>query len=142
MIRDIRNGRAVGCDSVGDRWSRVIQVLCFNQDFTDAEKAFFQFRVVDAAGEVLKLDREIRILHLAGKRIFQTSLKRYGAVDVQLGSRKKGWSKEGKTLDVIPMRMSDQKMDAMRGGAAEHVQAENTYPRAAVEYKCCALLGA
>src|SRR5438128_11923980 len=126
MIRDIRNGRAVGCDSVGDRWSRMIQVLCFDQNFTDAEKAFFQFRVVDAAGEVLKLDREIRILHLAGKRIFQTSLKRDGAVDVQLGSRKKGGRKEGKTLDEIQMRIFDQKMDAIRRRASVHSQAVRT----------------
>ena len=113
----------------------MIQVLRFNKYVADSKRTFFELRVVNAAGKVLKLYREIRILHLAGKRIFQTSLKRYGAVYVQLGSRKKGWSKEGKPLDVIPMRMSDQEMDAMRGGAAEHIQTENTYPGAAVEHR-------
>src|SRR5437867_2036315 len=81
MIRDVRHGGTVTGNSIRNRRSRVVQVLRFDQDFTDPEETFFQFRVMKAAGEILELDGKIRILHLARERFFETVLKCSRSVD-------------------------------------------------------------
>src|SRR5205807_1870108 len=113
----------------GDCGSRVIQVLRLDQDFADAEETFFKLGVMDAAPEVLQLHRKVRILHLAGKRVFETALKCGRAVDVQLISWEKGRSEKRKSLNVVPMRVADQQMDSLRSGARQHVQSEQSNTR-------------
>src|SRR5436309_16047193 len=101
MIRDVRHGGTVTGNSIRNRRSRVVQVLRFDQDFTDPEETFFQFRVMKAAGEILELDGKIRILHLARERLFEAVLKCSRIVDVQFRSGKECRSAERHAMDVI-----------------------------------------
>src|SRR6266853_1548567 len=98
----------------------MVQVLRFNKYFANPEETLLQFRVVDVAYKVLKLNGKVRILHLAGKRILETALKCNRAVDVQFSAGKESGSEEWKPLNMIPVRVTDQKMNTMRTGPAQH----------------------
>src|SRR5947199_6050956 len=135
MIRDVRHGRTVTGNSIRNRRSRVVQVLRFDQDFTDPEETFFQFRVMKAAGEILELDGKIRILHLARQRFFETVLKCSRTVDVQFRSGKECRNEEWKSLDVIPVRVADQEMNPVRTRSGQHIQTKQTYTCSAIEHK-------
>src|SRR5262249_35258184 len=107
VIRDVRDRGTVKGKSICNRWGRVGQVLRFDQDFTDPEETLFQFRVMHLSCAILKLDGEIRRLHLARQRLFQTVLKCGRCVDVQVRSRKACRSEEWKSLDVIRVGVAD-----------------------------------
>ena len=119
----------------------MVQVLRFNEYFANPEEALFQLRVVNMARKVLELDGKVRILHLAGKRIFETALKGSRAVDVQLSPRNESGSKERKPLNVIPVGVTDQKMNTMRTWTAQHVQAEHSNARATIKDQSRAVPG-
>ena len=140
MIRDVRHGGTVTGNSIRNRRSRVVQVLRFDQDFTDPEETFFQFRVMKAAGEILELDGKIRILHLTRQRFFQTALKCSRTVDVQFRSGKECRSEEWKSLDVIPVRVADQEMYPVRTGSGQHIQTEQPNTCSAIEHERSAAL--
>ena len=120
---------------------RVIEVLSFDKNIADAEEALFELGVMKAAGQFLELDREIRILHLAGKRIFETSLESRRTVDIQLGSGQESRGEERETLNVIPVRMPDQQMNAMRAGTSQHVQTKNPNACAGIQDERCSIRG-
>ena len=120
----------------------MVQVLRFNKNFANPEETFLQLRVVDVAREVLKLNGKVRILHLARERFLETALLRNRAVDVQFSAGKESRSEEWKPLNMIPVRVTDQKMNTMRTGPAQHVQAKHSNAGAGIEHKCRPVHGA
>jgi hypothetical protein len=142
MVRDVCHYRTIRGNPVRDRWRCMVQVLRFNKDFTDPEKAFLELCIVNPACEVLHLDREVRVLHLTRKRIFETPLERNRAVNVQLASGQKCGREKRKSLNMIPMRVADQQMNSMRTQALEHVETKQAYSGTAVENDSCAIVGA
>src|SRR5689334_21403137 len=102
MIRNVGDRRAISSKTICNRRRRVIQILRLDQNVTDSEETFFKLCVMQAACELMKFYREVRVLHLAGKGILEAALKRGGTVYVQLSAGEECRSKEGKSLNVIP----------------------------------------
>ena len=119
----------------------MIEVLRLYKDIADAEETFFEFCVMYPAGEVLKFDGEVRILHLSRQRIFQASLKRARTINIEFAAGKKGRSEKWEALDVIPVRVANQEMNAMGSGPAKHVQSKHTNTRPTIEHERRAVLG-
>jgi hypothetical protein len=94
----------------------MIQILSFHQDVAKPEKTFFEFGEVDPARKVLEFHREIGILHLSGQRVFEAALKAGWSKDIQLTVWEKRRRKKRETLDVIPVRVSDQQIKAVNSG--------------------------
>src|SRR5262245_28701 len=116
VIRDVHHRGSTAGNAVRDRWRRVVQILRFDQDFTNPKEPFLQFREMNSAGEVMQLYREVGVLHLSGQRVFKTSLKPGRSVDVQFCARKKSRSEERETLNVIPMSVADQQVNPVGSG--------------------------
>jgi hypothetical protein len=68
---------------------------------------------MNSARQLVKLDGEVRILHLPGQRVFKTALESGRRVNIQLHPGKKCGSEEWKPLNVVPVRVTDQKINAM-----------------------------
>ena len=66
---------------------------------------------MDTRAQVAHLDREIRVLHLTGHRLFETALEADRRVDVQLGAGQERGDEEGKALDVIPVGVADEEVE-------------------------------
>src|SRR6516164_929549 len=141
MIRDVGNRGLVGGDAISNGRRSVIKVLRFDQDVANAEESFFKLRIVDAARQILKLHREIGVLHLPGKRILKTTLECRRSVDVQLCSGKECGSEKGETLNVVPVRMANQEMNPMGTRPAQHIETKDTNSCAAIEDEICTIIG-
>ena len=75
VVGHVGDGGTATTNPVGNCWRSVIEILRLDVDIADAEKSFFEFSVVKTASQFLQLHREVRILHLARKRVFETPLK-------------------------------------------------------------------
>jgi hypothetical protein len=64
------------------------------------------------AGQILKSDRKIGILHLPGESFLQAMLEVPRGIEMQFSVREEGGIEEGEALDVIPMGMADTEMQA------------------------------
>src|SRR5215510_4400105 len=142
MVGNISHRSAVRGYAVTDGRGLVIQILRLHQDVTDAEKAFFDFVVVNSACQVLQLDREVRILHLPGKGVLQTALECRGAVDVQLGAWYERRSEKRKALNVIPMGMADEQVNPLGAGSSQEIETQRPDAGSAVQHDGSAVLGA
>src|SRR6185436_8927731 len=100
--------RSSGADAIGNRRRRVIQVLRFDEDVSEAEETLFEFREMNAARKILQLHRKIRVLHLSGKRVFKAALKSRRRENIQLAFGEKCRREKWKALDVVPMCVTDQ----------------------------------
>ncbi len=142
VIRGVGDGGTAARDSIRDGRRRVIQVLRLDQHVADAEEALVELGEVDARAQIAELHREVRVLHLPGHRLFQPALKAERRVDVQLGARHERRDEEGKALDVIPVGVPDQEMQARRERDLREVEAQAAGARAAVENDQCAVTAA
>src|SRR5439155_1033181 len=77
-----------------------------------------------ARAQIAELHREVRVLHLPGHRLFQPALKAERRVDVQLGARHERRDEEGKALDVVPVGVPDEEMQARRERDLREVEAQ------------------
>ncbi len=134
VIGGVGDAGASARDAVGDGRRRVVQVLGLDQHATDAEEALVELGEVDARAQIAQLHREVRVLHLPGHRLFQAALEAEGGVDVQLGPGHEGGDEEGKALDVIPVRVTDEEVEAGRLGHLGEMQAEAAGAGATVEH--------
>src|SRR5436309_3051999 len=114
MIGDVCDGRTISRNSIRNGWRRVIQILRLHQNIANAEESFLQLGVMNTSGEILKFYRKVRILHLAGKGILKIALECGRSVNVQFGTWNKGGNEKGKSLDMIPVSMTDEKVNPMR----------------------------
>jgi len=113
------------------RW--VIQVTCPNRDVCDLKGAFYKLMVSDSRAEVVQLDWEVGILHLAFEGIPQRSVHSFGCIKVPLILWREERREEWDTLDVVPMRMAEQYVSPERlAMRSEQILAELPYAGSAV----------
>ena len=112
MVRHVGQRRLMTGDAVGQRRRSVIQVLRLHEHLTDAEKPFIQFREMNAAPEVVQPHGEVGVLHLPGNGVLHAAMEAGVGVDVQLGVGVESRTEERKALDVVPMGMPDEEVDA------------------------------
>ena len=134
VVGRVGDGRAVAGHAVGDRGRGVVQELRLDQHAADAEEPLVELREVDARAQVAHLDREVRVLHLAGHRLLEPALETDRRVDVQLGARQERGDEERKALDVIPVGVADEEVEPKGlGHRLDQMQAELAGAGAAIE---------
>ncbi len=134
VVGRVGDRRAVAGHAVRDGRRGVIQELRLDEHAPDAEKPLVQLREVDARAQVAHLDREVRVLHLPGHGLLEAALKADRRVDVQLGARQERGDEEGKALDMVPVGVADEQVQANRlRHRLRQVQAELAGAGAAVE---------
>ena len=142
MVRDVGQRRLMTGDAVGQRRRGVIQVLRLHEHLTDAEKPFIQFREMDAAPEIVQPHRKVGVLHLPGKGVLHAAMEARVGVDVQLGVGVEGGAEEREALDVVPMGMPDEEVDAEGlGRGLQEVMAQPPGARPAVQDDDRAVIG-
>ena len=134
VVGDVGDARAVAGHAVGDGGRGVIQVLRLDQHLAHAKESLVELVEVDARAQVAQLHREVRVLHLARHRLLEPALEAHRRVDVQLGSGQERRDEEGEALDVIPVRVADEEVEAHRlRDRLRQVHAELAGAGAAVE---------
>jgi hypothetical protein len=92
--------------------ARVVQVTGSDLNGTQVKDALGKLVVAYSGAELAKRHWKIRILHLPGEGILQALPQTLRRVYVPFVSLDEEWREKGKTLDVIPVRVSDQEMPA------------------------------
>src|SRR4030095_5809700 len=115
-VRLLRGGvdtsHAAGFQAVTQRKSGVVQVTGGDLNRAEVKGALGELVVADRGAELAKCHREILVLHLPGEGILQALPQTLRRVDVPFVSRDKERRKKRKTLDVVPVRVSEQEMTA------------------------------
>src|SRR5260221_11711103 len=78
--------------------------------------------VSDRRIELFQQNRKIGVLHLPCESLAYRLRETVGRINVPLVARHKQRSKEGPTLDVVPMRVADQHMADQRPWSGLHEQ--------------------
>src|SRR5262245_13944630 len=88
----------------------MIQRQTLHQDAANFLAPIIEVVGSDFGPERSEPDGEVIRLHLAGQELKKTVVTLPGAVDQETISRHIGRAEEGKTLDVIPMRVAEQQV--------------------------------
>jgi hypothetical protein len=93
---------------------RMIQIMRNNVYVADPEDALDQIMIMNRSFELIRSYGKVGVLHLPSERFSHGLRQTLRTVDVPFvtGYEKRG--KERKTLDVIPMRVTDENMTAQR----------------------------
>src|SRR5262245_34008202 len=105
---------------VTQRKSGVVQVTGGDLNSAEVKGAFAKLVIADRGAELAKRYREIRVLHLPCEGILQALPQTLRRVDVKFVSLDEERRKKGKTLDVVPVRVSEQEMTAYGVLARRH----------------------
>ena len=143
VVGDVAHGGAVALQSIRKRERRVVEVLRAHHHVVDVEHALDELVVADPASELIDRDGEVRIAHLCGKRLAKRFVHATRAVNAPL-ARAVERGEERQSLDVVPMRMAEQKRTRRRFpvGRSKNVRPEQTGPGATVEHDAGAASGA
>jgi hypothetical protein len=142
VIGDVRDGGPGASHPVGDGRGGVVQVLGLDQHVADPEKALLQLGEVDPRAQVSQLDREVGVLHLPGHRLLEALLEPERRVHVELGPGQERGDEERKALDVIPMGVADEQVQAHGGGEGpDQMEPQLARAGAAVQHDDRAVLG-
>ena len=113
----------------------MIQVLGGDAHATDCQCSLAEIVITDRRGQLREGDRKIWMLHLRGQNCFEALAQAARRVEIPLAAFGEHRREEGKALDMVPVRMSDQQV-AMHGmlGLCHQRQPETMGARAAVQH--------
>jgi hypothetical protein len=114
MISGIHHHRTTGLNPVSQSPARVIEIAGCHLDVRNLEQSLHEVMIANGSAELLEGDREIGVLHLPRKSLFEAFSKPSWGIDVPDISRNKERSKEWEALDMVPMGVGDQQV-AMHG---------------------------
>ena len=114
VIDCIDHSDAVGLDAIPERKCRMVQVLGDDAHARDRKLSLDEVVIPDGGVELLQRHREIRVLHLAGERRFELLPHAAWGVEIPLVAGDEQRREEGETLDVIPVRVSNEQVAAQR----------------------------
>lgn len=142
MVDQVNHRYPVGLDPVAQRHGRVIEVLRRHSRAADRVDALGQVVIDDLGGQLVEFDGKIGKLHLAGEHVMQGAAAAFRTIDRNGISPYEGWTEEGETLDVIPMRVAEENAHAQVFLALRHeVGGESMRTRTAIEDKKIASVG-
>jgi diguanylate cyclase (GGDEF)-like protein len=108
VVNQVHHRHAVGLDPVAHRHGRVMKKLCSDPHPADRVDALGQVVVGDRSRELVQLDRKVGEFHLTGEHVMQRAAAAFRAMDRNRVPFDKSRSEEGETLDVIPVRVSQE----------------------------------
>src|SRR4030095_6951166 len=86
----------------------------------EVKGAFAKLVVADRGAELAKCHREILVLHLPGEGVLQALPQTLRRVDVKFVPLDEERREKRKTLDVVPVRVSEQEITAYWALARRH----------------------
>src|SRR5207247_8921222 len=100
---------------------RMVQIARGDADVIDLETTLDEVMKKDAGTELIECDREVNVLHLSGKRVAKRLAETGRPIDIPVTSVNKQRRKKRKSLDVIPMRVTEQDAATQRSsGFSQH----------------------
>ena len=97
----------------------MVHVLRSDNHVADSEITFGQLVKMDLRAHLIEAHGEIGILHLPSERVLQGLPQPFGSIDVPFVSWDKERSKEGNSLNMIPMSVADKDMTFENGLAGD-----------------------
>src|SRR6266481_4335815 len=122
VIGSVDHRHATGFQAVTKRKPGVVLVTGSDLNGAEVKGAFDKVMVANRGAELAKCHREIRVLHLPGEGILQALPQTLRRVDVPFVPLDEERREKGKTLDVVPVRVSEQEMTA-HGALARRYEA-------------------
>src|SRR4051812_29636851 len=86
----------------------MVQVAGSDLNIIDTESSLHQIVKASGGSHVIECERRIVVLHLAGEGLAQRLPKPGGAVNIPMTSAHEQGRKKWKSLDVIPVCMTDK----------------------------------
>ena len=97
----------------------MIEILGDHPHAAEREAALDKVVIADGGAELRQGDGEIGVLHLPGQGSFQLLSQAARSIDVPFVARAEEGREERESLDVIPVRVRDEKMSARRRPAGD-----------------------
>jgi hypothetical protein len=110
VITGVGDGSSVRLEAVAEGQCGMVEVRRSNVDVGYVELAFHELVIPHGGPKLVERDREVCGLHLSTQRLSQRAGKPSRCVDVPFEARNEEWLEERDPLDMVPMRMSDQKV--------------------------------
>src|SRR5262245_38057887 len=108
VIGGIDQDYPIGLQPISQGEVRMVQVARGDTYVVQGECALDEVMVADRGTELLQGDRKIGILHLPGESLLQVSTQATRTIDIPDMARHEQRGKEGKALNVVPVRMRNQ----------------------------------
>src|SRR5262245_41818710 len=142
VISNVDHRHAAGFQAITQRKPGVVQVTGSDPNGAKIKSALAKLVVTNRGVELTKRHREILVFHLPGECIFKPLPQTQRRVDVPFVAWNEKWRKKRKTLDVVPVRVSEQEMTAYWSFARCHqASAQIMRAGAAVEDNQCPVRG-
>ena len=144
VIARIDHTRTVDLEAIAERQRRVVEVLGDDGRVLDRQLSFDEIVIVDVGTELIDRDREVRVLHLSGKRLGQGVAETPRAVDVPVVVGPEHRGEERKPLDVVPVGVADQQVsvDRLTFGPLAEIETQPVRTRTAVDDEQGSCIGA
>ena len=133
VIAAIGNRCAVGLKAVPQRQPRMIQVARRHLYIIDLKRAFQQIVVADFGTKLLGRYRKISVLHLAAQGVPDALMQPLGAINVPLPVWRKKRCKKRDALNVVPVRMTDEKVAAFALTTPDQFLSQRVRSRSAID---------
>src|SRR5437868_4644617 len=99
----------------------MVQVARGDVDVIDLEATLDEVMKKDASTELIECDWEVNVLHLSGKRVAKRLAETGRPIDIPVTPGNKQRRKKRKSLDVVPMRVTEQDATTQRSsGFSQH----------------------
>src|SRR5678816_954507 len=121
VVTSIDHAGAAHLQPIAEGEGRMVQVARGDVDVIDLETTLDEVMKKDAGTELIECDREVNVLHLSGKRLAKRLAEPGRPIDIPVTPGNKQRRKKRKSLDVIPMRVTEQDAATQRSsGFSQH----------------------
>ncbi len=121
VVTSIDHAGAAHLQPIAEGEGRMVQVARGDADVIDLETTLDEVMKKDAGTELIECDREVNVLHLSGKRVAKRLAETGRPIDIPVTPGNKQRRKKRKSLDVIPMRVTEQDAATQRSsGFSQH----------------------
>src|SRR5438045_2473614 len=121
VVASIDHAGAAHLQPIAESEGRMVQVARSDADVIDLETTLDEVMKKDAGTELIECDREVNVLHLSGKRVAKRLAETGRPIDIPVTPGNKQRRKKRKSLDVIPMRVTEQDAATQRSsGFSQH----------------------
>src|SRR6185503_3312539 len=113
VVGDVDDGALSAGDAVAKCALRVMERKVFDAEFPEILWPILEMLKLDVGGQLVETDREVRRSHLCRQHSMQV-LRHVRRVKDDAALLRKQRSEEGKSLNVVPVKMGEEQMDGLR----------------------------
>src|SRR6266853_314501 len=110
VVGRVDDGRPAHVEAIAQRQRRMVQVARCDAPTVEAKGALNEVVEVNCRPKLLQSEWEIRVLHLSSQGLLQAVPQSSRSIDIPGIARHKERREKRKTLDVVPMRVGDEKV--------------------------------